>query len=53
LRGQTDPLADEVERNGMNKIKIDPFTLTMPDNGSWRMGPKVGEVWSAGKKVKG
>ncbi len=33
--------------------KIDPFTLTMPDNGYWRMGEQVGKAWSEGKKVKG
>ena len=33
--------------------KLDPFTLTMPDNGYWRVGAKVGDAWSAGKKVKG
>jgi flavin reductase (DIM6/NTAB) family NADH-FMN oxidoreductase RutF len=33
--------------------KLDPFTLTMPDNGYWRVGEQVGKAWSAGKKVKG
>jgi len=33
--------------------KIDPFTLTMPDNGYWRIGARVGQAWSAGKNVKG
>ena len=33
--------------------KIDPFTLTMPDNGYWRIGTNVGKAWSAGKNVKG
>ena len=33
--------------------KIDPFVLTMPDNGYWRVGERVGEAWNAGKKVKG
>ena len=33
--------------------KLDPFVLTMPDNGYWRVGEKVGEAWSVGKKGKG
>jgi flavin reductase (DIM6/NTAB) family NADH-FMN oxidoreductase RutF len=32
--------------------KINPFTLTMPDNGYWAIGEKVGKAWSAGKKLK-
>jgi flavin reductase (DIM6/NTAB) family NADH-FMN oxidoreductase RutF len=32
--------------------KINPFTLTMPDNGYWAMGDNVGKAWSAGKKLK-
>jgi flavin reductase (DIM6/NTAB) family NADH-FMN oxidoreductase RutF len=32
--------------------KINPFTLTMPDNGYWRVGEKVGRAWSDGKKLK-
>jgi flavin reductase (DIM6/NTAB) family NADH-FMN oxidoreductase RutF len=32
--------------------KIDPFVLTMPDNGYWRVGEKIGSAWSAGKKLK-
>jgi flavin reductase (DIM6/NTAB) family NADH-FMN oxidoreductase RutF len=39
--------------NGKPDIrKIDPFTLTMPDNGYWRVGEKVGKAWSDGKKLK-
>ncbi len=33
--------------------KLDPFTLTMPDNGYWRVGEQVGKAWSEGKKVRG
>jgi flavin reductase (DIM6/NTAB) family NADH-FMN oxidoreductase RutF len=32
--------------------KIDPFTLTMPDNRYWRVGEEAGKAWSAGKKLK-
>jgi flavin reductase (DIM6/NTAB) family NADH-FMN oxidoreductase RutF len=32
--------------------KINPFTLTMPDNRYWRVGEKVGKAWSDGKKLK-
>ena len=29
--------------------KIDPFTLTMPDNSYWKIGEMAGKAWSAGK----
>lgn len=29
--------------------KIRPFTLTMPDNGYWSLGRRIGTAWSAGK----
>jgi flavin reductase (DIM6/NTAB) family NADH-FMN oxidoreductase RutF len=32
--------------------KINPFTLTMPDNHYWRVGEMAGRAWSAGKKLK-
>jgi len=32
--------------------KINPFTLTMPDNHYWRVGEIAGNAWSAGKKLK-
>lgn len=32
--------------------KIDPFTLTMPDNRYWRVGVEAGKAWSSGKKLK-
>ncbi len=39
-------------RGKLDVRKIDPFTLTMPDNNYWRVGECVGKAWSAGKKVK-
>jgi flavin reductase (DIM6/NTAB) family NADH-FMN oxidoreductase RutF len=32
--------------------KINPFTLTMPDNNFWAVGDNVGRAWSIGKKLK-
>lgn len=32
--------------------KIKPFTLTMPDNGYWGVGERLGGAWSVGKKLK-
>jgi flavin reductase (DIM6/NTAB) family NADH-FMN oxidoreductase RutF len=32
--------------------KIDPLTLTMPDNRYWRMGKYAGAAWEAGKSLK-
>jgi flavin reductase (DIM6/NTAB) family NADH-FMN oxidoreductase RutF len=32
--------------------KINPFTLTMPDNHYWRVGEMAGSAWSVGKKLK-
>ena len=32
--------------------KMNPFVLTMPDNGYWRVGEKVGDAWSVGKNLK-
>jgi flavin reductase (DIM6/NTAB) family NADH-FMN oxidoreductase RutF len=32
--------------------KINPFTLTMPDNGYWSIGEKIGKAWSIGKELK-
>ncbi len=38
---------------GMPDIqKIRPFTLTMPDNRYWSVGPCVGKAWFAGKERK-
>jgi flavin reductase (DIM6/NTAB) family NADH-FMN oxidoreductase RutF len=46
--------ADEgVLTNGQPDLKkIDPFTLTMPDNFYWSVGEKVGQAWNAGKSLK-
>ena len=32
--------------------KVNPFTLTMPDNNYWAVGEKVGKAWSVGKSLK-
>jgi flavin reductase (DIM6/NTAB) family NADH-FMN oxidoreductase RutF len=32
--------------------KINPFTLTMPDNHYWSVGENLGKAWSIGKSVK-
>jgi len=33
-------------------LKIDPFTLTMPDNQYWAVGPNAGKAWGIGKDFK-
>ena len=39
--------------NGQPDIKkMDPFTLTMPDNFYWSVGEKVGQAWNLGKSLK-
>jgi len=32
--------------------KIEPFTLTMPDNNYWKVGQNAGKAWSMGKHFK-
>lgn len=32
--------------------KMQPFSLTMPDNGYWSVGQQVGKAWSDGKQYK-
>jgi flavin reductase (DIM6/NTAB) family NADH-FMN oxidoreductase RutF len=32
--------------------KVRPLLLTMPDNGYWALGERVGQAWSDGKKLK-
>lgn len=32
--------------------KIDPFTLTMPDNRYWSVGEVIGKAWAIGKDFK-
>ncbi|HUL62821.1 MAG TPA: flavin reductase family protein [Methanocella sp.] len=31
--------------------KVDPLLLTMPDNGYWTLGARVGKAWSDGKRL--
>ena len=38
--------------NTLDIKKINPFTLTMPDNHFWSVGENLGKAWSIGKKVK-
>jgi flavin reductase (DIM6/NTAB) family NADH-FMN oxidoreductase RutF len=40
-------------KDGKPDIKaMKPFVLTMPDNGYWAIGDRLGEAWSTGKKLK-
>jgi flavin reductase (DIM6/NTAB) family NADH-FMN oxidoreductase RutF len=32
--------------------KINPFTLTMPDNRYWSVGENLGKAWNIGKNLK-
>jgi len=32
--------------------KINPFTLTMPDNNYWTVGDNIGKAWNIGNKLK-
>jgi len=32
--------------------KVNPFTLTMPDNNYWSVGDNLGKAWSIGKNLK-
>jgi flavin reductase (DIM6/NTAB) family NADH-FMN oxidoreductase RutF len=32
--------------------KMNPFTLTMPDNNYWHVGDLAGKAWSVGKQLK-
>ncbi|MBN2005310.1 MAG: flavin reductase family protein [Anaerolineae bacterium] len=32
--------------------KVQPFMLTMPDNGYWTLGAQAGQAWSIGKQFK-
>jgi flavin reductase (DIM6/NTAB) family NADH-FMN oxidoreductase RutF len=34
-------------------VKINPFTLTMPDNHYWAVGQNAGKAWGIGKNYKG
>jgi flavin reductase (DIM6/NTAB) family NADH-FMN oxidoreductase RutF len=33
--------------------KIEPFTLTMPDNHYWGVGEELGRAWAVGKEYRG
>ena len=33
--------------------KLNPFTLTMPDNRYWAVGEEMGKAWAAGKELTG
>jgi flavin reductase (DIM6/NTAB) family NADH-FMN oxidoreductase RutF len=44
---------DKYLSDGMPDVKkINPFTLTMPDNNFWSVGDNIGRAWSTGKKIK-
>jgi flavin reductase (DIM6/NTAB) family NADH-FMN oxidoreductase RutF len=32
--------------------KVNPFTLSMPDNTYWSVGEKLGKAWNIGKRLK-
>lgn len=39
--------------NGILDIKkVNPFTLTMPDNHYWSVGENIGKAWNIGKSLK-
>jgi flavin reductase (DIM6/NTAB) family NADH-FMN oxidoreductase RutF len=38
--------------NQLDIRKINPFTLSMPDNHYWSVGENIGKAWSIGKKLK-
>jgi flavin reductase (DIM6/NTAB) family NADH-FMN oxidoreductase RutF len=35
----------------IDPLKLRPFMLTMPDNGYWALGERVGTAWDAGKAL--
>lgn len=35
----------------VDPVKLRPFVLTMPSNGYWALGERVGDAWSAGKAL--
>ncbi len=35
----------------LDVTRLQPFTLTMPDNTYWKMGERVGGAWDAGKRL--
>jgi hypothetical protein len=38
--------------NQLDIKKINPFTLSMPDNHYWSVGEKLGKAWGIGKALK-
>lgn len=44
--------ADVVVNGEPDIQKVQPFMLTMPDNGYWTVGNRVGQAWSIGKQFK-
>ena len=40
-------------KDGKPDIKtMNPLVLTMPDNGYWAVGERLGQAWSVGKQLK-
>ena len=35
----------------VDPVKLKPFVLTMPDNGYWALGERIGEAWEMGKTL--
>jgi flavin reductase (DIM6/NTAB) family NADH-FMN oxidoreductase RutF len=35
----------------VDPVKLRPFVLTMPDNGYWALGERIGEAWEIGKPL--
>jgi len=38
--------------NVVDITKVNPFTLSMPDNTYWSVGEKLGKAWNIGKRLK-
>lgn len=38
--------------NMLDIKKVNPFTLTMPDNNYWSVGENLGKAWNIGKSLK-
>lgn len=41
-----------VTENVLDIKKLNPFTLTMPDNNYWAVGENLGKAWGIGKNLK-
>jgi hypothetical protein len=35
----------------VDPVKLRPFVLTMPSNGYWALGERIGDAWSIGKAL--